>query len=448
MSSRTKIIAAVVALLVVGGAAAYFFTASKGSGPEIDVAKAQKKELAVTVSASGKVAPGTSADVYPASPGTIEEVLVSDGETVTAGQKLATLDTGSLELAVDQARSGLAAAKAQLANAGAQGTSADVAAAKAGVASAKKGVTAASASLAAANVSYDNASAAYDLAKATYGSDSPTTTAAYAAKKSAYAGVKAAESALSSAKTGVKSAQAGYAKARAASPSSSKAAASAAVDAAQSALAEAKAALKDATLRAPIDGVVVFNATSASLTGDGDTVTDGSSVSPASAPFTVVDFGALRFDAEVDEADIDRVEQGMAADVTLDAFAGKTFSTSVARVQKAAKTTSTGGTVFIAELPLSDIDATALLGMKGDATIKVSSTGAALTIPIEALFSEGGSDFVYVVKNNTLAKTEITAGATTDTEVEVVKGIKEGDTVALSGSTQYTDGMSVRVKGK
>jgi hypothetical protein len=43
-------------------------------------------------------------------------------------------------------------------------------------------------------------------------------------------------------------------------------------------------------------------------------------------------------------------------------------------------------------------------------------------------------------------KTDITVGATTDTQVEVVKGLSAGDVVALSGSTQYTDGMSVRVK--
>jgi hypothetical protein len=51
-----------------------------------------------------------------------------------------------------------------------------------------------------------------------------------------------------------------------------------------------------------------------------------------------------------------------------------------------------------------------------------------------------------VVEANKLKKTEITVGATTDTEVEVLEGLSEGDVVALSGSTQYTDGMAVRVK--
>ena len=71
--------------------------------------------------------------------------------------------------------------------------------------------------------------------------------------------------------------------------------------------------------------------------------------------------------------------------------------------------------------------------MKGDATIEVSSQAGAITIPVEALFSEGGTDYVYVVENGKLKKVEITVGATTDTDVEVVEGLEEGQTVALSG---------------
>ena len=162
----------------------------------------------------------------------------------------------------------------------------------------------------------------------------------------------------------------------------------------------------------------------------------------------MVDLEALKFTAEVDEADVDRVKVGMPGKVTLDSFPGEEFATTVTRINPAAQPTATGGTVFAVELGLVDTEKDILIGMKGDATIEVSSRGAALTIPVEALFSEGGTDYVYVVSNNTLKKTEVTVGATTDTEVEVLEGLAEGDVVALSGSTQYTDGMTVQVKQK
>ena len=84
--------------------------------------------------------------------------------------------------------------------------------------------------------------------------------------------------------------------------------------------------------------------------------------------------------------------------------------------------------------------------MKGDATIEVSSIKGAMTIPVEALFNENGQNFVYRVVDNKLSKTDITIGATTDTEVEVLSGLSSGDVVALSGPTQYSDGLTVRAK--
>ena len=103
VSKRTKIILAVVVLVVVAGAAAFFFLNSQGSGPEVTVATVKQTDLGVTVSASGKVAAGLRADVYPPAAGTLDEVYVVDGQKVVAGEKLALMDVGPAPAA---ARSG------------------------------------------------------------------------------------------------------------------------------------------------------------------------------------------------------------------------------------------------------------------------------------------------------------------------------------------------------
>jgi len=446
VSRRTKIIAAVVVLVIVGGVVAYLTLGQQGSGPEIETATATKQELAVTVTASGKVDSGVYADVYPTTAGVLDTIEVSEGETVTAGQRIAQMDTESLELQVSQAEAGLAQAKAGLANVGAtSGSSGDVTAAKKSVTAAQSSVTAAEASESAAKSAWRNAQAAHDQADAAYPSSSPTVTAAAQAEKQAYAGYKQAQAALAQAEAGVSSAKSGLSKAKSANNNSSKSAAQASVEQAEKALALAEQALEDATLVAPIDGVVLFNSAPSAL-GAGSVPTEGSAVSPQAAPFTVVDLSGLKFTAEVDEADIDRVKVGMKSTITLDAFPGDEFVTTVTRLNPAAQSTATGGTIFAVELELSETGKDILIGMKGDATIEVSSRGAAITVPVEALFSEGGTDYVYTVENNVLTKTEITVGATTDTEVEVLEGLTEGTVVALSGSTQYTDGMSVRIQ--
>ena len=488
MSKRTKIIVAVVALLVVAGVAGAFALSSGGSGVAIKTAKVAETNLGVTVSASGKIQAGTRAEVYPPTAGTLARVYVSDGATVTAGQRLAKMDTGPLEMAVKQAEAGLAQAQAAYENIGATGvTSKDITAARAGVTAAKKAwesakkaagvvgkqaptqgqIDAALAARNAAKSAYDAAAGAYDAALMAYGSTSPTTTAAAVAEKQAYAGYLAAKSTYSSlvatdlgsahsaANAGVAQAYAAYksalsslGKALAADPDSQKQAAAAGVDQAEKALELAENNLGDATLIAPIDGTVFFNAAGAPGS-DGKTPmpSAGSGVAPGSAPFSVVDLSGSTFVAEVDEADIDRVKMAMAADVTLDSFAGETFKTKVTHISPAAQPTATGGTIFPVELSLKDTGKSILIGMKGDATIHVSSIPNAITIPLEALFNENGTNFVYKVIGGTkLAKTTITIGAQTDTDVEVLDGLQPGDEVALASPTTYTDGMTVRVK--
>lgn len=489
MSKRARIIAAVVGLVVVVGVVAAIGLNSQGGGPQVETATASKKELAVTVTASGRVDAGVRADVFPPAAGTLDEIYVSDGETVTAGQKIAKLDTAPLELQVAQARAGLSQARAQLAAVDDQTPSgADLEAARAGVTAAEQAyraskagldsvgsqapsqaqIDAAEAGTAAAKNAYEMALSAYNA----YPSNDATKAALQASADQAYVAylnARAAEKTLKStdltsareqARAGVdqayaayKSAQAQLAKLQTADTSSARAAAEAGVRSAAEALALAQDNLEKATLEAPIDGVVIFNAPGAAAAAAGGggaasagDITEGSAVSPAAAPFSVVDLGALRFTAEVDEADIERVAVGMAGNVSLDSFPGEEFPSRVVRVNPVAQATATGGTVFEVELVLDDTGKEVLIGMKGDATIEVSSRGAALTIPVEALFSEGGTDYVYVVKSGKLDKAEITVGAQTDTEVEVLGGLKEGDVVALSGSTQYTDGMAVRTK--
>ena len=487
VSKRTKIIAAVVVLAAVAGFAAFFFMRSKGTGPEVSTASVSQTTLGVTVSASGKVQAGVRADVYPPTVGTLSEVYVADGAMVKAGDRLALMDTEPMEIQLAQAEAGLAQARSVKNNIGAQAVgSSDISAAKANVAASKAAYeaakksagnvssqspssadkAAAKAAEAAAHTSYDNANAAYQAANIAYGSTSPTTTVAAAQKRQAYAGWLSAQATVSKleatnlapaqaqANAGVAQAYAAYLgaasqlkKAQAADPASQRAAADAAVTSASQAVALAQSTLDDATLIAPLDGVVFFNPLGAPGS-DGKTpqAAPGSAVAPQAAPFSVVDLEGATFTAEVDEADIDRLKVGMKATVALDAFSGKEFKTTVLRIRPAAQPTATGGTIFPVELAMSGTGQNILIGMKGDATIEVSSITRALTIPLEALFNENGKNFVYKLVSDKLAKTDITVGATTDTEVEVLKGLVAGDVVALSGPTQYTDGMSVRDK--
>lgn len=427
--SKGKIIAAVVAFLVVGGIVAAVALGLGNTAPEVEAAEVVQTDLAVTVSASGKIVPGAKADVFAPTAGTIDAVAVVDGQEVKAGQVLAIMDTGPLELSVEQARAGVAGAKSQLSSIDKQApTSADRAAADAGVD--------------AAWTAYEPAQDAYDAFKKAYdettstvirASMEPTLTALDIAAKQAYAGY--ASAVAGQAKTGL-------------SFSAERAGANAAIDSAYAGLALAEQMLEKAQIKAPVDGTVLFNAIGVAPGADGQIakVSAGAPIAPASAIFSIVQLDSVRFAAEVDEVDVDRVKKDMTGRISLDAFPGDELESKVSEISPAAQLTATGGTVFPVYFDVKGVDKDVLIGMKGDVSIEVNAVSGTVSVPIEAILDEDDEEYVFVVENDTLEKRVIVTGVLTDTRAEIIEGLQAGELVALPGSLDLSDGMSVRVK--
>ena len=426
--SRGRIIAGVVVLAVIAAVVGGVLYSSSNSAVSVTTAKVTKKDLGVTVTASGKIEGKRRQDVYPPVAGTLTDVFVSDGATVTAGQRLAQIDSRPLTSQVRQAASALAAARAQLD------------AVNRGVPSAIDR-SAASAAVEAAEEQYEATKAAYDAFKSAFDAAPPaprpsleaTLTQLKVAKKSAYAGLQSAKSGKSKLTVAQK-------------VSVARASADSAVDSASYALSLAKDIRAEATLRAPIGGTVVFNPTGTPGTDSAlPRAQEGSGVAPGSAPFTVIDLQALSFDAQVDEADVAKVSPAMKASVTLDAFSAETFSGTVSVVRSTAVQTTTGGIAFPVLITVDEAGRRLLVGMSGSTDIEVSAVTGALVVPIESVLDDNGAKYVFKLSaNNTVTKTKVTTGSLTDTEAQIVSGLSEGDTVVTSQLTTLKDGMAVR----
>ena len=418
--SKGKIIAGVVALVVIAAVVGAVYYSSAASAPLVSVARVTSETLGVIVTASGKVEAANKADVYPPTAGLLVSVDVADGDVVKAGATIAQMDTAPLKLQVKQANAGLKGAKAQLdgVNKGVP-AAIDKAAADAGVN--------------AAQAAYNAAKAAYE-AYAMFSSTDATATQLAIAKKQTNAALQNAKSGRSKLSTMAKVALA-------------KASAQAAVDSASYALRLAQDTLDKATLTAPIDGVVVFNAVGAPGTdGTLPKASVGAAVAPGSAPFTVVDLGSLNFNAQVDEADVAKVKADMTAKVSLDAFVATTFPGKVKSIRATAVQTTTGGIAFPVLVAIDQTKDRILLGMSGSVDIEVNAVSGALTVPIEAILDDAGKKYVFVVKADKVAKVEVTTGALTDVRAQVLTGLTAGDTVATNNLTALTDGMTVRTQ--
>jgi len=386
---KGRIIAGVAALAVLAALGGGYAFSRQAGKPTVNTARASLQDLSVSVSAPGTVDAVSRTSVFSPVAGTLDSVRVTDGQTVKAGDVLATLDQASLRAAVAQA-------DAQVAQADAQGQ-----AAKSALATAR---------------------AQRASARAMPHATDDQTSARNAALSAADAAEQSANAASS--------------------------AATAAQSAAAIARTNAQNNIRNSTITAPTGGTVSFPVlTVTSLTGSGPTAAAGASVTTATPVFTIVDLSEVDFAAQVDEADIAGVKTDQKASVTLDAFAGHPFDGTVSEIATSSMTTKTGGTAFIVKVPLSPGDSTLRLGMSGNVSIATESIGGALVVPVQSVQSDGATKYVYKVAGGKVTRARVDVGASTDTLTQITSGLTVGDVVATTQLGSLKDGAAVNVAG-
>ncbi|HWQ15425.1 MAG TPA: efflux RND transporter periplasmic adaptor subunit [Roseiflexaceae bacterium] len=102
-------------LILIGGLVAWRLQRSSTAAPATTSARVTQGTLTVTVSGSGTVAAARTVELPFRQAGAVAAVHVQVGDQVTAGQVLAALDPGDLQLQLQQAQANLKAAEAQLA---------------------------------------------------------------------------------------------------------------------------------------------------------------------------------------------------------------------------------------------------------------------------------------------------------------------------------------------
>ena len=142
---RVVIILVVLAVLVGGSLFIYRYTsqAKEPPAPDYEVIKVDDGDMISTVSATGTIQPEDDVSLIFKAAGRVGEVLVKEGDSVTAGQVLARLETSDLDLAQAQAEIGLSISQAQLAKLKNAASESDVAAARAALESAQAAVASA-----------------------------------------------------------------------------------------------------------------------------------------------------------------------------------------------------------------------------------------------------------------------------------------------------------------
>ncbi|AJY46894.1 efflux RND transporter periplasmic adaptor subunit [Martelella endophytica] len=343
------------------------------SKPSYQTVEVARGPLAVSITATGSIEPTEKVDISSELSGTVKKVLVDYNSHVSAGDPLLELDTDELK--------------------------ADILSVKAKLAAAKSDVAAAQSTLESAKVTMDrtqtlvdrDVAPRQDLQDAQFAYN-----AAIAGKDSADAQVAVAEAELE--------------------------------------LAELK--LSKATIRSPIDGVVLKR-----------NVDVGQTVAASlEAPTLFVIAGDLKkmeLRVDIDEADVGQVAIGQKATFTVEAYPGQRFPAEIASIRYASELASDVVT-YKAVLSVANDDLTLRQGMTATADIFVDENDDALLVPNAALrYAPPGADQtppensdganhrrVYLLRNDEARPVDIVVGASNGQFSEVLEGdLRAGDTL-------------------
>ena len=215
---------------------------------------------------------------------------------------------------------------------------------------------------------------------------------------------------------------------------------------ASTSLENAQDSLDDYTITAPISGTVVTKNAKA-----GDNIEGGSD----STLCVIYDMSYLEMTLNIDELDISEVAVGQEVQITADAAEGQVYTGVVTNVSIAG-TTSGGITTYPVTIRIDETDGLRP-GMNVDAEILLDSAQGVLAVPsaavnrgdtvlitadspsaANALDQEAPEGYVYV---------SVEPGISDESYTEIISGLQEGDTVAYLQTSSSSDSMDFMAVG-
>ena len=382
----------------------------------VEVAEVQSGSLSNDGTYIGTISAEGTASIIPLVSGTVEEIAVSVGDTVNAGDLLCRFDNESARIALESAQAAYQSALTGVSSAEAAVSSAQESyqSALAGYGGTGDGsLTVLEEQVRLAQDNYEDTQALFEIGAASQ----VEVDQAYQTLLSAQAGLESAQAALSAAEAGVQQAQAGVKSAQAG------------VASAQVGVSSAEYQLSLYDLTTPISGVVeAVNVTENNFSASGTVAFVISNGNNKTVTFYVTD--------QVRQT----LTPGQEVTVTSDGMVYQGAITEISGVVDA----STGLFQVKAVIDAQDLPD----GLAVELSTTAYVVEDAVLVPSDALYFEDGDAYVFLLRDGTAVRVPVTIGLYTTDTIAITQGLTPGDQVITSWSASLKDGAPVRVAGE
>ncbi|MFZ5639379.1 MAG: efflux RND transporter periplasmic adaptor subunit [Bacillota bacterium] len=382
---------------------------------EVDLAPVKKDDVVATVTEKGRIVSSNAKDIYSEVQGRVKKVNVDTGDTVKQGTVLAELDVADIDQQIARLEGELMAVRgseeaAQLQGAGSQVKQQQLAVDQ-------------------ARVIFNQANSAYTRTLQLYNEGAATLAELERAQTELATGRKAleqAEAALAAAQKQSKGSGISFRGQR---------------ESLEAQLGFLKAQKAKATIITDREGTVFTRK-----------VQEGDMISPGALLFTVGSLGRVEIETYVSSKDIANVKKGDGVTLTFkepgkDTEAGGVI-TKVSPVTE--ERVSPLGIIedkikVTVEIKHQPAGVNLIPGRAVDVTITTQRARNVLAVPVDAVFTDRGKDFIWVVKKGTAAPVRVEKGIEGDELVEIKSGVTATDYVILNPhQTDLKEGIKVK----
>lgn len=194
-------------------------------------------------------------------------------------------------------------------------------------------------------------------------------------------------------------------------------------------MAQIRAQAAAGTVTAPCDGLITqVNITQGGLAGQ-------------AAAIVIAEGGRTRISVQVSEELLSQLKVGDAAEVTVGAVSSQPFRATIATIAPAASEQTA-----LYEVRLyTPVGVSYPIGAFADVTFFTNQRQDTVTIPSDAILTNGTEQYVFVVDGESAKQIAVQTGVTGDGVTEITAGLAGGETLVVKGQSYLSDGAAVRV---
>src|SRR6478609_241303 len=163
---------------------------------------------------------------------------------------------------------------------------------------------------------------------------------------------------------------------------------------------------------------------------------------------TLPDLTQMESETYVNEVDVRKLSVGQKVQISLDADPTKKLSGTVTHIANVGEQRpNQDSKVFEVKIDIATPDTTLRPGMTTANAIEVASVKRALSVPLEAVVSEGGFSYVFKKDGRSVVRQMVETGAMNDNEIVVRRGVAAGDRVLLTPPADHAGVQTVVIPG-